>query len=242
MLVGPAEAQESGRGGLAAGPPIAYLHRMFDELKRAFRESVAAFRAEVNRSEPEDQVAELLAAMRREWVSARAELPVLAETVERARAELAREREQLAQCERRGAQAERIGDDETARVAAEFAARHRERAGVLERKVEATVAERELREREVQEMKERYEKADANRYLLLAEVRSAHARARRQAVSDGLEGSFSDFQRMEDRISETEGHADAAREVGDLGGPSAPPPDVEDRLRELKERLGKRAE
>ena len=49
--------------------------------------------------------------------------------------ELAAEERQLADAERRGSMAEEIGDAETAAVAARFATKHRERAGVLERKL-----------------------------------------------------------------------------------------------------------
>lgn len=62
--------------------------------------------------------------------------------------ELAQERVQLADAERRGELAQGIQDEETIRVATEFATRHRERVGVLERKLgvqqdEVAMAERE---------------------------------------------------------------------------------------------------
>jgi phage shock protein A len=216
---------------------------MFEDLNRIFRKSMSAFRSELSRREPEDQVAELLGAMRREWVAARADLPLLAERAERARRELANERDLLAQCERRGKLAEGIGDAETVRVAAEFAARHRERIGVLEQKVTATEAERALRLREVEEMKRRYEEADANRFALLAEIRRRQGQARMSAGAAETAGSFDDWGRMEEKISDTQSYVDALDEL-DPAPPRRPPAgassaEVEERLRQLKRQMGK---
>ncbi|HEU4830081.1 MAG TPA: hypothetical protein VFT04_12885 [Gemmatimonadales bacterium] len=66
--------------------------------------------------------------------------------------ELATEQRQLADAERRGTLAEGIGDTETASVATRFAGRHRERAGVLERKLAVQREELVLASRELDEM------------------------------------------------------------------------------------------
>lgn len=223
---------------------VPYLGAMFKDLQRLFQKSVAAFRAELERREPEDQVTELLSAMRRELTAARAAVPELEEEARRARAELARERELLAQCERRGALAERIGDAETARVAREFAERHRERAGVLERRAEAAEAEHALRAREADEMMRRYKEADANRFALLAQLRQAKARRDMRARLDGSAGPFADFSRMEEAVEGSSARTDALGSILDELDDSPPPPppptsDVEERLRELKRRMGR---
>lgn len=214
---------------------------MFKDLQGLFQKSVAAFRAEVERREPEDQVAELLSAMRRELTAAKASLPELQEEARRARAELGRERELLAQTERRGSLAERIGDGETARVAAEFAERHRERIAVLEQREQAAEAEHALRSREAAEMMRKYQEADANRFALVAQLRRTGAQQRMRSRLDGSSGPFADFARMEEAVGESAGYADA---LEDLAGPPPPPsspaPDVEERLRELKRKLGER--
>ena len=212
---------------------------MFEELNRIFRKSMGAFRSELSRREPEDQVAELLAAMRREWVAARADLPLLAERIERARRDLAQERELLAQTERRGKLAEGK-DAETVRVAAEFAVRHRERIAVLEQKVSAAEAEQALRGREVEEMKRRYTEADANRFALLAEIRRRQTQARMGIGAEDTAGSFDDFSRMEEKISDSDAYAAALDELDfDRPAPPPPPDDVEERLRRLKREMGK---
>ena len=211
---------------------------MFEELNRIFRKSMGAFRSELSRREPEDQVAELLSAMRREWVAARADLPLLAERLERARRELAQERELLAQTERRGKLADGK-DAETVRVAAEFALRHRERIGVLEQKVTAAEAEVELRGREVEEMKRRYTEADSNRFALLAEIKQRQSRARMHIGAEDTAASMDDFGRMEEKISDSQAYLDALDDLSDSPPPRPQPPDVDEKLRELKRKLGR---
>jgi colicin import membrane protein len=182
---------------------------MFNELRRVFRESLAAFQAEVGRREPEDEVAELLAAMRRELVAARAALPAYRQEIARAEAAARTERELQHQCERRRDAAERIGDQETARIAAEFFSKHRDRAEVLERKVAASRAELELRTREAGEMMNRFREAEANRFALLAELRTARTRGLIDTLLDG-----------------------------EAPAPGPSPSEIDERLRELKRTMG----
>lgn len=221
---------------------------MFEDIQRIFRESVAAFRSERDRQEPEDEVASLLSSMRREWSAGKADLSSLAETLESTQREISKERALLEQCERRGKLAGGIGDAETVRVANEFAERHRERLQVLEQKLAVSESERALRAREVEEMKQKYQEADANRLALVAELRRAKNQTRQRTVAEEVQGSFADWQRMEERIEHSRAHGDALDELeADLsGGPSAAPPrptaaELEERLRELKRRLGRDA-
>lgn len=214
---------------------------MFEDLQRLFRESLAAFRSELHKREPEDEVAHLLSSMRSELVEARALLPKLEEVLKGAREALAREREQLERTERRGVLARQIQDEETTRVAEEFSAKHRERIAVLEQKVAAAEAEHALRSREAEEMKRQYQQADANRRDLVARIRRAQAQGRISSVADEAADSFADWDRMSDKVESQSGYADALRELDeDLTPPPEPaaPMDVEERLRELKRRMG----
>jgi phage shock protein A len=215
---------------------------MINDLKRLFSRSWDSFLAEVSRSEPEDQVAGVLGAMRREMVDARATLPLYGEAVRATQAELARERTALADAERRGGMAQKIGDAETVRVATEFAERHRRRVAVLEEKVRAATAEQALRAQEVDDMMRRYKEADANRFALLNEMRRAKSQAR-MAGGPGAQ-AFDEFDRAAEKI-ETEIAYDEALE--ELDGGAAPPPgesrqslddDVDARLAEMKRRMG----
>jgi hypothetical protein len=213
---------------------------MFEDLQKLFRESLAAFRAEIGKREPVDEIAELLSSMRRELATARAELPELEAEMERTRMELLRERAELDQCERRGKMAERIGDAETVAVAAEWATRHRERVHVLEQRQAATVAEQELRTKEVAEMQRRYRTAEINRFRMVEELVRERARLRREELDRQTGSAFDDFSRMEERIHDGQAVNDALRELDTSDAPPAPAPahDVEERLRELKRRMG----
>ena len=73
--------------------------------------------------------------------------------------ELEAERRQLADAERRGRLAGEIPDEETVAVAERFVARHRERVGVLERKLVVQRDELSQAEREVAEMLSEYRAA-----------------------------------------------------------------------------------
>jgi phage shock protein A len=211
---------------------------MLDDLRKLFSQAWDSFIAEVGRREPADQVASLLGAMRREMVEVRAQLPLLEQNHAAAVGELERERARLDVTVRRRGQAERIGDAETVRVATEFEEKHRRRIAVLEDKVRAAKAEWELRRDEAGEMMTRYKEADANRFALLSELRRQGARGRIDAAMGGT--PLDDFARAEEKIEEDSAYADALEEMG--GGPPPPrrpaPEDVDDRLAELKRRMG----
>ncbi len=170
---------------------------MLEDFKDLFARSWEAFARERDRREPEDAVAEMLGAMRRELVEARAALPLHDEAVAAAAVELERERRQRADCERRRSQAEKIGDVETARVAAEWAERHGRREAVLREKHSAAVAERDLARTEADEMARQYRAADANRWGLVAEVRRRGA----AGITGGIGGAAPDPSRADfDRL------------------------------------------
>jgi hypothetical protein len=214
---------------------------MFEDLQKLFRESLAAFRAELGKREPVDEVAELLSSMRRELVAAKANLPELDADTERVRLELARDRAELEQCERRGLLAEKIGDVETVNVAREWAERLRERVRVLEQKHAASIAERELRGREVVEMQTRYRTAETNRFQMVDALVRDRSRQRRDRLGQETGGSFDDFSRMEEKIN---GAATVDEILREMDAPESAPDraepalDVEERLRELKRRMG----
>lgn len=73
--------------------------------------------------------------------------------------ELGLERQQLDAAERRGGLAADIGDAETARIAGEFATKHRERVGLLERKIALIRDEYAFAEREYQAVSAQFQDA-----------------------------------------------------------------------------------
>jgi hypothetical protein len=212
---------------------------MIDDIRRVFTRTWDSFLSELGRRDPEDDVAGLLSAMRREMVDARASLPLLEEQAAAAAVELERERRALADAERRGTLAERAGDAETVEVAREWADRHRRRVAVLEEKVRAARAEHELRTLEVQDMMRRYKEADVNRFALLGELRRAGSRARMGEAPGAA--TQDDFDRAAERIEREAAYDDALGELDDLDSPPPPPPRedlVEARLQEMKRRMG----
>lgn len=72
---------------------------------------------------------------------------------------LAREQQQLADAERRGQLAAQINDAETMQVAEQFVARHRERIGVLTRKVDVQREELRLAEADLEQMSTEWKRA-----------------------------------------------------------------------------------
>jgi len=120
---------------------------VFDGLKarldRLFREGGPAAR-------------EYAAGMREALIEARAGIAGLRDALARTERELAGERKALTDAERRGNLAAELPDTETAEVAQRFAARHRERVLVLERKLEVQREELAIAEREVAEMAAEY--------------------------------------------------------------------------------------
>ena len=120
---------------------------MFDDFRRAWQEAVSNFWREV-RADEEGSAG----AVYRQVARARGHLEQLDGEIAETRRRLVEEREQATVCDRRERMARDIGDLETARVAGEFAVRHRERAAVLERKAEALEAERGLCRRDLDEM------------------------------------------------------------------------------------------
>ena len=92
------------------------------------------------------------ASLREALVEARLGITEMRRALAATEAELEAERRQLADTERRGRLAAAVPDAETVAVAERFAARHRERILVLERKVVVQADELALAEREVREM------------------------------------------------------------------------------------------
>ncbi len=120
---------------------------MFEDLKTAWRQAVENFWHELQ--DDGDAADGQAPGMRKEIAHARSDLSRLEEQIEVARKRVESERSEAATARRRQEMAQRIGDEETANIAAEYAAKHEEYAGVLERKVDVLVAERDLWRRDL---------------------------------------------------------------------------------------------
>lgn len=222
---------------------------MINDLRRAFREAVANFRHELHRDEVPREADALLERMRARARQRHAENARLRQEVRRTLEEAQREEEDLATCRRRERLAREVNDEETARVAADFAERHRERRDVLYRKALALRDELGVREREAQEMDARLAEARKRRDAL-------ESRASRTAARETLQEAdslFQDLDRLAHRVTEMETRAAAAEELTALsdemdGGPEAgdgpgtgseqaSTGDLDERLDDLKRRM-----
>ena len=210
---------------------------MFSKLRAAFREAVENFKTELNRDQIPEKVDGLLAGMYREATDAKAYVSKLEKDLAAARARAQRESEQADVCRRRQQQAERIGDEETVRVAEEFARKHEERAQVLEGKAEAILRELTVCRSDVDEMLEQIKVARQKSEALGATAGRTEARETLGRADD----LFRDFDRMGEKVSGTESEAEAAAAF-DREFESGPTREenLEDRLAELKRRMGNR--
>ena len=217
---------------------------MFEDLRDAFREAIANFKEELHRDDSSPTVDRLLFDMEQEVTKAKAALDDLDAQVRHTRTQIRKESEEEATCRRREEMARKVDDEETARLAAEYAARHARRREVLERKAAALSDEQALREGEVQEMMERMEEARHKRDSLAAAAGRTDADQTNRAADD----LFAELDRMASTLdqsgSRTRPADELAREYEDLRIDSwAPTPrqqvDYEARLRELKRRMGR---
>lgn len=215
---------------------------VFDDLRQAFREAVENFKEELNRDEVTDTVDGLLREMGRELVDARAYLSRLEEDARDALRRAEAEQKEGETCRRREEMAERIEDDQTARIARDYAEKHERRAEILRKKATALTEEIRLRKTEIGEMERRLKRARTQRESLRSAVGTM--RARKTLSDDDL---FAELDRLGDDIDDRERYAGAAGEV-DAALDDAPPgageagegtgdEELEHRLEELKRRM-----
>jgi hypothetical protein len=188
---------------------------VFERLRDALRAALAA-------ATPPADLGALARQMRDAVVDAKVAVGELRDALRRTAAELAVERQRLADAERRGRLAGEIQDGETVAVAQRFAAKHRERVGVLERKQQAQQDELALAEREVAEMQEQLRAAERDRPA---------AEAGRDA-----ERAWRDVQAAGGARPELDPQYDLLRSQMDRAARDAA---VERQLRDLKKRMGK---
>ena len=219
---------------------------MFEDLRAAFREAIDNFHRELNRDRVPETMDRLLRGMRKELVDVRARISELEDQVARARAEAAREAEQVQVCRRRRDMALRIDDRETAEVAATYEAKHEQRRIVMEDKAAALQQELDFRRKEADDMAARFEEARRQRAGLEAATGRTEAR-RTLSEADDL---FAELDRMAEKVEGTRAEAEAAEAFGAEFGDDAATDfdveldarpseaDVDAALAELKRRMG----
>ncbi len=217
---------------------------MFENLRDAFREAIDNFNKEVNRDEIPDVVDGLLRQMHEEVTDAKAHAFTLEEQIKKALQLAELEKKEVDTCRRREAMAARIGDEDTAKVAREYAEKHQQRKEIQERKALALREELEMKRGEVEDMLEKLKEARTKREALASTSGRAQARNSLSEADD----LFAQLDRMEEKIEgaghQREAEEELLSEFGDLQSP--PPPrgptreeEAEAKLRELKRLMGK---
>ncbi|HKR56164.1 MAG TPA: hypothetical protein VJS20_07670 [Gemmatimonadales bacterium] len=129
---------------------------MFERLRDALKAALDA-------ATPPADLRQLAGQMREAVVDAKVAVREVREALKRTEIELTAERQKLADAERRGRLAGEIQDAETVEVAGRFAAKHRERVAMLEKKLAAQQEELSLAEKELNEMQSQLSAADQSR-------------------------------------------------------------------------------
>jgi phage shock protein A len=223
---------------------------MFEALRQAFKQAIRNFRQELHRDEVPEEVNRLVSGMRSEAAEAKLRLRDLEDGIARARAEARVEGKEADTCRRREQMARKIGDEETAKIAADFVEKHERRKQVLEQKAQALEQELELRRAEVEDMLGKIKEAERSRDGLAASAGRTQART---SVKSG-DALFDELDRMADlmgggdpkeRSSADDLLADLDRELDEKsydeelsGQPAQPPVDFDQALAELKRRMG----
>jgi phage shock protein A len=217
---------------------------MFENLRKAFREAVDNFNKELGRDDVPDVVDGLLKQMQEEVTDTKAQLYTLEEQIRKAIQLSEMEEKEAATCRRREEMALKIGDEETAKVAAEYAEKHEERREIQAKKALALREELEYKRGEVEDMMEKLKEARAKREALTATQGRAEARNAIGGASD----LFDELDRMAEKIEgidhQREAEEDLLAEFGELesdSGPRRPTREeaAEEVLKELKRRMGK---
>jgi phage shock protein A len=214
---------------------------MFDNLRNAFREAIENFNKELDRDQVPETVDRLLVGMRNEVAEAQASVRELEGQVSKAQQAMELERGEVSTARRRGKMAADIGDEETARIADEYASRHEERLRLLDQKSTALQAELAFQRKEVDGMMEKLKEAKAKRDALGATTGRTGARESIRAADD----LFGEIDRMAEKIAGDEALGDAAAEFDpmdlhvDVDAPRRRELDVDAALEELKRRMGR---
>ena len=217
---------------------------MFENLRNAFRDAVDNFNKELNRDEIPEVVDGLLRQMHEEVTDTKAQLYTLEAQIKKAIQLSEMEEKEAVTCRRREDMARRIGDEDTATVAAEYAEKHEKRREIQARKALALKEEMELKRGEVEDMLAKLKEAKAKRESLSATTGRAEARNTLGEAED----LFGEMDRMAEKIEgvdrQREAEEDLLAEFGEMDSPPpyrgpSPEEEAEARLRELKRLMGK---
>jgi hypothetical protein len=220
---------------------------MFEDLRDAFKEALDNFNKELSRNNVSGTADQLLAGMKDELASEKAQVSGLEDQITKTIEHVERLSGEVATARRREEMAREIDDNETVKLAALFATKAEGYIAVLQRKRTALEEELVFRARTVEEMYAQFNAAREKRDSLTSTTGRTDARESLSAADD----LFAQFDRMAEEIEGTKAKAEAAQAFDelDLDQPSeyrvdldeAPVQrelDVDAALEELKRRMG----
>ena len=184
-------------------------HDLFERLRDAFRAALDAAAG------PADLRA-LAREMREAVVEAKVAVVEVQDAIARTNRELTVERQRLADAERRGRLAGEIQDQETVSIAERFAAKHRERIGVLEHKLTAQREESALTERELAEMQDQLKSAERNRPAMDGDRSTEQAWREMQSSGGARPGMDLQDELLKSDMDRAAREAAAARQLEEL--------------------------
>jgi phage shock protein A len=222
---------------------------MFEDLRAAFREALDNFNKELSRDHVPENVDKLLYGMKEEIAEEKAAVSGLEAQLDKARGQIEQLRQNLATARRREEMARKIEDEETVKLAEEFAVKYQSHLTVLDKKVAALEEERDFRQKTVDEMIARFQEAREKRDALGATAGRSGARQTLSAADD----LFGELDRMAEKIEGERARGEAAEAFDDLDlepdegseyridldeQPRREELDVDAALAELKRRMG----
>jgi hypothetical protein len=154
--------------------------------------------------------------MREAVVDAKVAVAEVQEAVVRTERELTLEGQRLADAERRGRLAGEIQDSETVDVAGRFAAKHRERLGVLERKLANQREELALAQRELDDMQTQLKAAERDRPAMQGQNSSEQAWQGVQGAGGARPGMDLQDELLKSDIDRASRDAAATRQLEEL--------------------------
>ncbi|MGH7481225.1 MAG: PspA/IM30 family protein [Longimicrobiales bacterium] len=198
---------------------------------------------------PEKVLGQVLIDMREQLARAKQEVAVAIADERKLKAQAETERKQAEDWENRAVLAVREGRDDLAKQALLRHQEHAERGLSLEETWQRQATETERLKDALRQLNDKIEEAKRKKNLLVAKQKRAQAQKRIHETMAGLSdrSAFDAFERMADRIEESERRTLAAAEVSEsLSGDKLEEEfaqlqgadDVEHRLLQLKERLG----
>ena len=220
---------------------------IFQKLSMLIRSNIndAIARAE----NPEKMLTQIIDDMRAQLAKAKQEVAIAIADERKLRAQVDEEYKQAADWENRAMLAVREGRDDLAKQALVRQQEHAERAAALEATWRRQAEETERLKESLRQLNDKIEEAKRKRNLLIAKQKRAAAQKRIHETMAGLNdrSAFEAFERVAEKIEETERRALAAAEVTEaLTGDTLEKQfarlekndNVDQRLLALKERMG----